>query len=195
MAELQPWGGEVKLPRLLRWLLRRPAPSDTRERMHERRQPQYPTCRCWRTLIGPSSAPGRRGIRATGGPSTTCCAEGAETRKRRRLSSPSWWPRAFGGLRRARAQGAARGDGEARPALCPSSSARAGSSTIGGGRSLFLDCVGSGTPTVVLEAGLGGDSYNWHEVQRRLGRTTRTCAYDRAGLGNSVGSRASTTHA
>jgi hypothetical protein len=27
---------------------------------------------------------------------------------------------------------------------------------IGGGRSLYLDCVGSGTPTVVLEAGLGG---------------------------------------
>jgi hypothetical protein len=32
MAELQPWGGEVKLPRLLRWLLRRPASSDTPER-------------------------------------------------------------------------------------------------------------------------------------------------------------------
>jgi pimeloyl-ACP methyl ester carboxylesterase len=57
---------------------------------------------------------------------------------------------------------------------------------IGGGRSLFLDCVGSGTPTVVLEAGFGGDTFNWQEVQPQLGRTTRTCAYDRAGLGNSV---------
>ena len=57
---------------------------------------------------------------------------------------------------------------------------------IGAGRSLFLECVGSGTPTVVLEAGFGGDSFSWQEVQRRLGRTTRTCAYDRAGLGNSV---------
>jgi pimeloyl-ACP methyl ester carboxylesterase len=57
---------------------------------------------------------------------------------------------------------------------------------IGGGRRLFLDCVGSGTPTVVLEAGFGGDSFNWQEVQPQLGRTTRTCAYDRAGLGNSV---------
>jgi pimeloyl-ACP methyl ester carboxylesterase len=57
---------------------------------------------------------------------------------------------------------------------------------IGGGRSLFLDCVGSGSPTVVLEAGFGGDTFNWQEVQPRLGRTTRTCAYDRAGLGNSV---------
>jgi hypothetical protein len=41
MAELQPWGGEVKLPRLLRWLLRRPNPDDTPERAHERREPQY----------------------------------------------------------------------------------------------------------------------------------------------------------
>jgi hypothetical protein len=29
---------------------------------------------------------------------------------------------------------------------------------IGGGRSLFIDCVGSGRPTVVLEAGFGGDT-------------------------------------
>jgi pimeloyl-ACP methyl ester carboxylesterase len=57
---------------------------------------------------------------------------------------------------------------------------------IGAGRTLFLDCVGRGTPTVVLEAGFGGDSFNWHDVQPQLGRVTRTCAYDRAGLGNSV---------
>lgn len=57
---------------------------------------------------------------------------------------------------------------------------------IGGGRSLFLDCVGSGSPTVVLEAGFLGDTGNWRDVQPQLGRTTRTCAYDRAGLGNSV---------
>jgi pimeloyl-ACP methyl ester carboxylesterase len=57
---------------------------------------------------------------------------------------------------------------------------------IGGGRSLFIHCVGSGSPTVVLEAGFGGDSHNWDVVQPQLGRITRTCAYDRAGLGNSV---------
>jgi pimeloyl-ACP methyl ester carboxylesterase len=57
---------------------------------------------------------------------------------------------------------------------------------IGGGRSLYLHCMGSGSPTVVLEAGFGGNSGNWSAVQRTLGRTTRTCAYDRAGLGNSL---------
>jgi pimeloyl-ACP methyl ester carboxylesterase len=57
---------------------------------------------------------------------------------------------------------------------------------IGGGRSLYLKCVGSGTPTVVLEAGFGGSTNAWNAVQPQLGRTMRTCAYDRAGLGNSL---------
>jgi pimeloyl-ACP methyl ester carboxylesterase len=57
---------------------------------------------------------------------------------------------------------------------------------IGGGRSLYLNCVGSGSPTVLLEAGFGGNTNNWSAVQPQLGRTTRTCAYDRAGLGNSL---------
>jgi hypothetical protein len=41
-GELQPWGGEVQLPRWIRWLLRRPEPGDTPERVHESRQPQDP---------------------------------------------------------------------------------------------------------------------------------------------------------
>ena len=57
---------------------------------------------------------------------------------------------------------------------------------IGGGRSLFLHCVGSGSPTVVLESGAGADAFAWRDVQPQLGRTMRTCAYDRAGAGNSV---------
>jgi alpha/beta hydrolase fold len=55
-----------------------------------------------------------------------------------------------------------------------------------GGRRLYLKCVGSGAPTVVLEAGFGGSSEDWRDVQRQLGRATRTCAYDRAGLGSSL---------
>jgi pimeloyl-ACP methyl ester carboxylesterase len=57
---------------------------------------------------------------------------------------------------------------------------------IGGGRSLYLECVGSGSPTVVLEAGFGADTFSWRDVQPQIGRRTRTCAYDRAGTGNSV---------
>jgi pimeloyl-ACP methyl ester carboxylesterase len=55
-----------------------------------------------------------------------------------------------------------------------------------GGRSLYLECIGSGSPTVVLEAGFGGDSTDWAGVVDALGRTTRTCSYDRAGLGSSL---------
>lgn len=54
-----------------------------------------------------------------------------------------------------------------------------------GGRSLYLDCRGSGTPTIVLEAGSGSDSSTWTLVHDELATTTRTCAYDRAGRGRS----------
>src|SRR5215212_2034513 len=58
-----------------------------------------------------------------------------------------------------------------------------------GGRSLYIECSGTGTPTVWLEAGFGGSSGTWATVFPALSRTTRTCAYDRAGLGSSVGIR------
>jgi hypothetical protein len=38
----QPWGGEVKMPRFLRWMLRRKDAADTAERRHEARAPEYP---------------------------------------------------------------------------------------------------------------------------------------------------------
>jgi pimeloyl-ACP methyl ester carboxylesterase len=54
-----------------------------------------------------------------------------------------------------------------------------------GDRSLYLDCRGQGTPTVVLEAGSGADSSAWSAVHDELATTNRTCAYDRAGRGRS----------
>ena len=54
-----------------------------------------------------------------------------------------------------------------------------------GPRSLYLDCRGSGSPTVVLEAGSGSDSGTWTAVHDELATTTRTCAYDRTGRGRS----------
>ncbi len=54
-----------------------------------------------------------------------------------------------------------------------------------GDRSLYLDCRGQGSPTVVLEAGSGSDSSTWSAVIEALAATTRTCAYDRAGRGRS----------
>lgn len=54
---------------------------------------------------------------------------------------------------------------------------------VGDGRRIQMDCRGSGVPTVVLESGL--DLYGslaWGSVHDSLARTTRTCAYSRAGI-------------
>jgi pimeloyl-ACP methyl ester carboxylesterase len=52
-----------------------------------------------------------------------------------------------------------------------------------GGYSLHIHCVGQGSPTVVLDAGLGDMSASWVWVQQEVSDTTRVCAYDRAGMG------------
>jgi len=51
------------------------------------------------------------------------------------------------------------------------------------GRRIHLFCTGQGSPTIVLEAGLGDDSMIWGKVQPVLSRETRVCSYDRAGFG------------
>jgi len=51
------------------------------------------------------------------------------------------------------------------------------------GRRLNIHCIGRGTPTVVFDAGLANWSQIWGLVQPVVAKTTRACAYDRAGLG------------
>ncbi|HTT08686.1 MAG TPA: alpha/beta hydrolase [Gammaproteobacteria bacterium] len=52
-----------------------------------------------------------------------------------------------------------------------------------GGYRLHIDCRGEGSPTVVMDAGLGGVSLEWLPVQQPLSRHGRVCSYDRAGNG------------
>jgi pimeloyl-ACP methyl ester carboxylesterase len=54
-----------------------------------------------------------------------------------------------------------------------------------GGRSLYLDCRGQGSPTVILEAGLTSDTTSWDDVFDPIAGFTRVCAYDRANNGRS----------
>lgn len=54
-----------------------------------------------------------------------------------------------------------------------------------GGHRLHLWCMGTGSPHVILESGLGGSSVDWGYVQPEVARFTRVCSYDRAGLGYS----------
>jgi pimeloyl-ACP methyl ester carboxylesterase len=50
-----------------------------------------------------------------------------------------------------------------------------------GGHRLHVYCTGKGSPTVVVENGLGDFSFDWVLVQSRVSRFSRICTYDRAG--------------
>jgi pimeloyl-ACP methyl ester carboxylesterase len=52
-----------------------------------------------------------------------------------------------------------------------------------GGFRLHLNCVGQGTPTVVMDAGGGAPSIAWGLVPSEIAKFTRVCTYDRAGFG------------
>jgi len=51
-----------------------------------------------------------------------------------------------------------------------------------GGHRLHARCLGSGSPTVLLESGIAASSLSWAVVQPRIAKFTRVCSYDRAGL-------------
>lgn len=53
------------------------------------------------------------------------------------------------------------------------------------GYKMHIYCAGQGSPTLILDTGLGGDSTAWGAVQPTLSKTTRVCSYDRAGYGGS----------
>ncbi len=74
----------------------------------------------------------------------------------------------------------------------------AGLVEIGGGRRIWLECRGAGSPVVILEAGAGNNADNWDvstlppgseqtAVLPGVASFTRVCAYDRPGtIGNDL---------
>jgi pimeloyl-ACP methyl ester carboxylesterase len=52
-----------------------------------------------------------------------------------------------------------------------------------GGYKMHVHCMGEGSPTVILDAGLGDFSVIWEKVLPAAAQTTRVCSYDRAGYG------------
>lgn len=54
-----------------------------------------------------------------------------------------------------------------------------------GGFKMHMDCTGEGSPSVILESGLGDTYLSWRKVQPQIAKFTRVCSYDRAGLGYS----------
>jgi pimeloyl-ACP methyl ester carboxylesterase len=82
--------------------------------------------------------------------------------------------------------------GGAPASTAPSSSASGSIKLVAdvdvGGRTMQLVCVGptdKGLPTILLEAGGGGDYLWWDQILPAMQATHRLCAYDRAGLGQS----------
>lgn len=48
---------------------------------------------------------------------------------------------------------------------------------------LHIHCIGQGTPSVIIDSGIGGFSLEWFKVQNNLSNNARVCSYDRAGYG------------
>jgi alpha/beta hydrolase family protein len=84
--------------------------------------------------------------------------------------------------------------GASTSSTAPSPSSATGRADIGG-YSLAYQCEGSGSPTVILEAGYtaSGIGTFGETIQPALARTTRVCTYDRAGIGVSDTRPASVT--
>jgi hypothetical protein len=74
---------------------------------------------------------------------------------------------------------------EAAPTATAISQVTTGSFEVGDGRSLFVKCQGEGSPTVIFEAGDDAGIEQWSTVQLQISALTRTCAYDRGGIGQS----------
>lgn len=55
------------------------------------------------------------------------------------------------------------------------------------GRMLHFVCLGSGSPTVIMTAGLGGDGSDFRWVHSAIAKTTRACTWDRPGFAFSDG--------
>lgn len=53
------------------------------------------------------------------------------------------------------------------------------------GRKMHIDCLGEGSPAVILDSGLGDSYVSWFKVQPQIAKFARVCSYDRAGLGYS----------
>ena len=55
-----------------------------------------------------------------------------------------------------------------------------------GGYRMHIVCEGSGSPTILLDSGLGDNWLSWRKVQPAVAQFTRVCSYDRAGMGFSA---------
>ena len=52
-----------------------------------------------------------------------------------------------------------------------------------GFQTMYIDCVGNKSPTILIDVGIAGSSASWYKIAQTLSNNVRTCLYDRAGYG------------
>lgn len=52
-----------------------------------------------------------------------------------------------------------------------------------GFQTMYIDCMGNKSPTVLIDVGIAGSSASWYKIAQTLSNDVRTCLYDRAGYG------------
>ena len=52
-----------------------------------------------------------------------------------------------------------------------------------GFQTMYIDCKGNKSPTVLIDVGIAGSSANWYKIAQTLSNDIRVCLYDRAGYG------------
>ena len=52
-----------------------------------------------------------------------------------------------------------------------------------GFQTMYIDCLGSESPTILIDVGIAESSASWYRIAKRLSESARVCVYDRAGYG------------
>ena len=52
-----------------------------------------------------------------------------------------------------------------------------------GFQTMYIDCMGNKSPTVLIDVGIAGSSASWYKIAQTLSNDIRVCLYDRAGYG------------
>ena len=52
-----------------------------------------------------------------------------------------------------------------------------------GFQTMYIDCMGNKSPTVLVDVGIAGSSASWYKIAQTLSNDVRVCLYDRAGYG------------
>ena len=64
-----------------------------------------------------------------------------------------------------------------------------------GFQTMYVDCLGNNSPTVLVDVGIAESSASWYKIAKKLSKEVRVCLYDRAGYGWSDSGRGERTTA